>query len=134
MLLRGWRFALARRPTDSHRFVVNDKGYVSLMDPEGQRAIVFPLSGEVALLCSVDSPPGEGQSPWVLDDELTFTPGTVDSINRASWRLPGVTCVVGHPDEAEYLQALDLDGPLTLPALGPLRGRRAEGLLDWANV
>jgi hypothetical protein len=132
-LLRGWRFAVVRRPTDGRRFVLNDKGYATLMDPEGHRAIVYPLSGEVSLLCAVDAAPGDGESPWILEGELTFTPGAVQSINRASWRLRGVTCVVGHPDDAEYLLTLDLNGPLTMPALGPFRGRGVEGLLDWAN-
>jgi hypothetical protein len=126
------RIAAAYRPDDGGRFIVNDKGFTSIEAPNGRKGVIFPLSGAVALVCviGVGRYPGR-ESPW-LWGEVTFTPSGVDLINEASWRQPGISCVIAHPSDKERLLRLDTERELTVPALGPYRQRGVEDLFDWA--
>lgn len=131
-LLARSRFAVVRRPADGHRFVVNDKGYTTVADPYvDQKGVLFPLSGEVAVLCvpEVGEVPGRPDA-WLCAD-LTLTPGAVEGWNLASWQHKKSLLVIGHPDDEERIARLD-DRPLVFPALGPYRNRGVEGAFEWA--
>lgn len=131
-LLAECRIAFVRRPRDGPRFVVNDKGYATLEDPDNRKGVLFPLSGSVGVLAVTAVGLYEGRAePWVWG-ELTLTPGAVELLNEASWRLGGIRCVIGHPEDAESIQALSVDRELVAPLLGPFRGTGRADLFDWA--
>jgi hypothetical protein len=128
------RFALIRRGTAAPRFVLNDKGYVpmhdTLLDLKG---VLFPLSGEIAVLMVV----GAGQP---TDDyeagplaERNLNAKGMESVNQVAWTVTEITCVMAHPDDADYLLQLPESGPtVRLPRLGPYRGNREPGFFHWA--
>jgi hypothetical protein len=133
-LLATYRFAIVRRPSDGPRFIANDMGYATpLQDMEfGVKCLIFPLSPEVAVLAAIDvAKPSDEYQTGPMED-LTMTPATVDVVNEASWRLTGIACVFGHPDDREYLLNLDRNRELIGSALGPYRGTCDVGLADWA--
>lgn len=54
-------------------------------------------------------------------------------INDATWDTAGIRCVIGHPADAQAIEALTTGEKLTrMPELGPYRGNRESGLFDWA--
>lgn len=129
------RFAIVRRPVDGPKFIANDKGYAILRDRKfGTKCIVYPLSPHLGVLVVDDAAKaGDDYTAGPMED-LVLTPATVDVINEASWRLEGIDCVFGHPDEGDYLRQLDRQRVLELPPLGPYRGTCDRGLADWAVV
>lgn len=131
-MLAASRIAAVRRPTDGRRFVINDKGF-SVTGTTGTRVIVFPLSGDVALLCvnGIGLLPGRDH-PWLVRDDLVFTPAAVEIVNHVAWGQEGISCVIGHPLEAQCLLALDDHMDLVEPRLGWFRESRVRGLFDWA--
>ena len=109
-------------------------GYAApLQDAEFDvKCLIFPLSPEVAVLAAIDvAKPGDDYQAGPMED-LIMTPTTVDVVNEASWRLTGIACVFGHPDDGDYLLNLDRDRVLMGSALGPYRGTCDIGLADWA--
>lgn len=135
---RAWmaraRFALLRRRDPAQRFLANDKGYVPLHDvARDVRGVVFPLSGQVALLMVVEvAQPGDDyeQGPFA---ERTLNPKGMQIINGATWDTVGIKCVIGHPDDEQTIAALTTgEKTVRMPALGPYRGNREPSLLDWA--
>ena len=130
------RFAIVRRPIDGPKLIANDKGYaMPIQDREfGVKCLVFPLSPYMAVLAVVDAAKaGDDYTAGPMED-LTLTPAAVDVINEASWRLGGIDCIFGHPDEGAYLRQLDRERVLMFPTLGPYRGTCDLGLADWAVV
>jgi len=86
-LLALSRFAIVRTPEDGHRFVMNDKGYVTVADPyNDQKGVLFPLSGRVAVLCVPDIGEISDRTDAWLCTDLTLTPGAVEAWNLASWQ------------------------------------------------
>jgi hypothetical protein len=128
--LARWKFAVIHRSDEGPRFLVNDKGYASVQEDEARKATLFPLSGNVAILGAVDASDSRSEThPPEL--ERTLTPGSVESFNDASWQVPEIRCVIGHPDQEDELLRISDDIPLRQNRLGPFR-RNREGLLDWA--
>jgi hypothetical protein len=131
-LLAECRLAFLHRSPDGPRFVVNHKGYGSLEDPAGRKGVFFPLSGSVGVLAVVGVGEFEGRpSPWVWGS-MTLTPGGVELLNQACWRVPGIRFVIGHPEDSQRIAELSVDVDLMAPALGPFRGLNKGGLFDWA--
>jgi hypothetical protein len=133
-LLSRARFAVIRRGSHAPRFLINDKGYTSFLDLEfGARSVLFPLTGNVAVLIAVDAArqgdecdAGPYAVRWLNPKALRF-------VNGASWDQVNTRAVFGHPDDEQTLAALRHAGQLArLPRLGPYQGNREPGLLDWA--
>jgi hypothetical protein len=132
--MKTCRFAVVRRPSDGPRFVANIKGYAApLEDTEfGFACVIFPLSPEVAVLMVVGAAKADDNVNAGPMRDLTMTPAAVDLVNEASWRLRGIDCVFGHPDDQDYILRLDASRLLVPPAMGPYRGTGDVGLCDWA--
>lgn len=128
------RFAVIRRGKNARRFLLNDKGYVSLGDVAlGIRSALFPLTGNVAVLMAVsEAVPGDDfEAGPVAERALNVRGMTI--VNNATWELIGTTCVFGHPDDAPWIEALEgSEHTVRLPLLGPYEGNRESGILDWA--
>jgi hypothetical protein len=128
------RFALIRRGTAAPRFVLNDKGYVpmhdALLDLKG---VLFPLSGEIAVLMVVGvAQTTDDYEAGPLAERVLNAQG-MELVNRVAWTVPEIACVMGHPDDADYLLQLSVTGPtVRLPQLGPYRGNREPGFVQWA--
>jgi hypothetical protein len=131
-LLAEGRCAVLRTPEDAQRLVLNDKGFATIGDPyNGYRGVLFPLNGHVAVLHVPFVGQVEGRStPWLCAD-LVMTPSTVEMWNLASWQHVESGFIIGHPDDIGQLGRLD-ESPLSLPRLGPYRGRGVEGAYEWA--
>jgi hypothetical protein len=129
-LLAGWRFLRVTRPTESWRFVVNDKGYAPVIDQNGQEGVFFPLSADVGVIGAVGA--GSPTSQFVVAPTASreLVPGAVERLNQASWITRAIRCLIGHPDDAERLMRLDTSQRL-MPSLGAFRNRGQEGLFDW---
>ncbi|MGK4586216.1 hypothetical protein [Kitasatospora sp. HPMI-4] len=128
------RYAVIRRAAPAQRFVLNDKGYTGFQDPiRATRGLLFPLSGNLAVLMALDTAlPGEDYEDGPIA-ERTLNPASMAIANACSWGHSNIKCVIGHPDEAEEIAALsDTGDAISLPKLGPFRGTREPGLLDWA--
>ena len=131
-LLARCRFAIMHTPEDGRRFIVNDKGFATVLDPyNGQRGVLFPLSSAVAVLCVPEVGGVAGRSDAWLSMDLTLTPAAVEAWNLASWQHKDSLLVVGHPADKGWIETLD-DSQLTFPWLGPYRGRGVEGCFEWA--
>ncbi|WP_152626645.1 hypothetical protein [Streptacidiphilus carbonis] len=133
-LLSQARFAVIRRSKNARRFLLNDKGYVSVGDVAlGTRGVLFPLTGNVAVLMAVsEAVPGDDFEAGPLAERALNVRG-MDIINGSTWELNGITCVIGHPDDAPWIGELeDGDRTVKMPPLGPYAGSREGGMLDWA--
>ena len=133
-LLSRARFAVVRRSSHAPRFLLNDKGLTSFLDLEfGARSVLFPLTGNVAVLMAVDAA-REGDDyeagPYAV---RRLNPKALRFVNGASWDQVHTRAVFGHPDDEQTLAGLRSTGQLArLPLLGPYQGNREPGLLDWA--
>jgi len=133
-LMSRARFAVLRRGNHAPRFLINDKGYTSLLDLEfGARSVLFPLTGNVAVLMATDAVQ-EGDDyeagPYAV---RRLNPKALRFVNGASWDQVNTRAVFGHPDDEQTLVELQHTGQLArLPLLGPYQGNREPGLLDWA--
>jgi hypothetical protein len=128
------RFAILGHRSPAPRFLANDKGHVPLHDIwRDMRGVVFPLSGLVAVLMVVEAAQAGDdyeQGPLV---ERTLNRAGMKIINDATWDTAGIRCVIGHPADAQAIEALTTGGKLTrMPELGPYRGDRGCGLFEWA--
>ena len=131
-LLAEGRCAIVRAPEDGHGLVINDKGFATVRDPyNGYRGVLFPLSGQVAVLCVPYVGKVEGRTTAWLCADLIMTPATVEMWNLLSWQHVESGLVIGHPDDKCQLARLD-DSQPNLPRLGPYRGRGVEGAFEWA--
>ena len=132
-LMSQCRFALVHRPHDGRRFVVNDKGYARILDVEPSVInVFFPLSGETAVQMVVDAAQLGDDIEAGPMRELTMTPTAVECVNQASWSVPDIVCIMGHPDDGRWMLELDTAVDLTRPWLGPYRGTCDVDLSDWA--
>ncbi|MFG2951970.1 hypothetical protein [Streptomyces adustus] len=128
------RFALIRRGTAAPRFVLNDKGYIpmhdTLLDLKG---VLFPLSGEVAVLMVVGvAQPTDDYEGGPLAERILNAKG-MKIVNQIAWTVAEIICVMGHPEDADYLLQLSETGStVRLPRLGPYRGNREQGFFQWA--
>ncbi|MGI5461248.1 hypothetical protein ACQEWB_50510 [Streptomyces sp. CA-249302] len=128
------RFALIRRGTAAPRFVLNDKGYIPMHDTQlDLKGVLFPLSGETAVLMVVGlALPTDDYEAGPLA-ERTLNAKGMEIVNQIAWTVPEITCVMGHPGDADYLLQLSETGPtVRLPRLGPYRGNRDPGFYHWA--
>lgn len=131
-LLAEGRCAIVRAPEDGHRLVINDKGFATVRDRyNGYRGVLFPLSGQVAVLCVPYVGKVEGRTSAWLSADFTMTPATVEMWNLLSWQHVESGLVIGHPEDSDKLADLDESDPI-LPRLGPYRGRGVEGAFEWA--
>ncbi|MGW1917795.1 hypothetical protein ACWCQS_45945 [Streptomyces sp. NPDC002076] len=127
------RYALIRRGAAAPRFVLNDKGYIpmhdTLLDLKG---VLFPVSGDIAVLMVVGAAqPTDDYEAGPLT-ERTLNAKGMELVNRAAWTVTEITCVMGHPDDADYLLQLPETGStLRLPRLGPYRGNREPSYFHW---
>jgi hypothetical protein len=132
-LLSQSKLALLSRASESRRFVVNDKGYSTLQDPETRQiGVFFPLSSSLMILSVIGSGASDGWDSARPKHYFRLTPAAVQLLNEASWRQSGVKCVMGHPDDSSWIGQLDLARPLIAPRLGPYRGV-SGGFFDWAS-
>ncbi|MGW1563774.1 hypothetical protein ACWCQ1_46020 [Streptomyces sp. NPDC002144] len=130
------RYALIRRGTAAPRFVLNDKGYVPMHDTIlDLKGVLFPLSGQIAVLMVVGAAqPTDDYEAGPLAERILNAKGT-DLVNQAAWTVSEITCVMGHPGDADYLLQLPETGStLRLPRLGPYRGNREPSYFHWASA
>ncbi|MGQ4482106.1 hypothetical protein [Streptomyces sp. SAS_276] len=67
-----------------------------------------------------------------LAERILNAKGT-ELVNQAAWTVSEITCVMGHPGDADYLLRLPETGStLRLPRLGPYRGNREASYFHWA--
>ena len=125
------RFALVRRGRGARRFLINDKGYVVLGRP-GFRGYLFPLSGSISVLM-VDgaAQPGDDYERGPFAERI-LNPAGMRIINAATWGHGGIRCVMGHPDDAGWIGALEAGGTYHLPRFGPYQGNRESGMFNWS--
>ncbi|MGW7003697.1 hypothetical protein ACWGCW_12915 [Streptomyces sp. NPDC054933] len=128
------RYAVIRRGKSTQRFVLNDKGYISFQDPIRQlRGLLFPLTGNVAVLLALDTAPPSDNYEAGPFTERTLNPAGMAITNACAWGHTKIRCVIGHPDDAKMIVTLPETGTaLKLPQLGPFHGNREPGYLDWA--
>jgi hypothetical protein len=132
-LLAQSKMAFLGRAPESRRFVINDKGYITLQDSEtGQLGVFFPLSTTLIVLSVVGSGTSKGWDSARPKHYFNLTPAAVQLLNEASWRQPRIRCVIGHPDDASWIGQLDNTGPLVAPRLGPYRGVSGR-FFSWAS-
>lgn len=130
------RYALLRRGTGAPRLVLNDKGYVPMHDTVlDLKGVLFPLSVEIAVLMVVGvAHPTDDYEAGPLAERILNGKGT-ELVNQAAWTVNEITCVMGHPDDADYLLRLPETGStLRLPRLGPYRGNREPSYFHWASA
>lgn len=133
-LMAKARYALVCRGKGADRYLLNDKGYVSLQDVAlGVQGLLFPLTGNVAVLLAVfEAVPGDDYEAGPLTRRVLNARGMA-VVNGAAWEQDHITCVFGHPDDATWIGALgNRERSFKMPDLGPYRDSREPGLLDWA--
>jgi hypothetical protein len=131
-LLAEGRCAVVRVPEDGRPLVINDKGFATVRDPyNGYRGVLFPLSGQVAILSVPFVGKVEGRAEAWLSADLTMTAAAVEMWNHLSWQQVESGLVIGHPDDKCQLARLNDSEPI-MPRLGPYRGRGVEGGFEWA--
>ncbi|MGV9350192.1 DUF4238 domain-containing protein [Streptomyces spiralis] len=79
-------------------------GYIpmhdTLLDLKGA---LFPVSGDIAVLMVVGAAqPNDDYEAGPLT-ERTLNAKGMELVNRAAWTITEITCVMGHPDDADYL-------------------------------
>ncbi|MGW1008286.1 hypothetical protein [Streptomyces sp. NPDC002520] len=104
----------------------------TLLDLKG---VLFPLSREIAVLMVVGvAQPTDDYEAGPLAERSLNAKG-MELVNQATWTVNEITCVMGHPDDADYLLRLPETGStLRLPRLGPYRGNREPSYFHWASA
>jgi hypothetical protein len=126
------QLAVLRRAPESRRFVVNDKGYMTLQDSiNGMKGVFFPLSCDLMILAVPGSKPDGGWADMKPQRDLVLTPGGTEVLNRACWQQDGIKCLIGHPDDSSRIGKLSRSDPLVVPGFGPYRGAGGYGFFDW---
>jgi hypothetical protein len=128
------RFALLRRHCAARRFLVDDKGFVPLGDEQGNPTGVFlALSGSLAVLMALGAArPVDSFEQGPLAERTVNARGA-EILNNATWDHIGIRCVIGHPDDADYISTLQGHGRQLKVKIryGPYRGNRERGFFDW---
>ena len=133
-MMSGCRFALLRRGAGARRFLTDDKGFTPVGEPGRAPGVLFPLSGSLAVLMALGTAqPGDDyeQGPCA---ERTVNAKGVEILNSATWDHVGIRCVIGHPDDAADIRALQGHGRELRFKIryGPYRGNREPGFFDWS--
>jgi hypothetical protein len=126
------RFAIIRRGDFARRFIISNRGYVPVnADDTGTSGILFPLTGNVAVLMARETAQSEEdhQAGPVAVRQLTAR--GADMFHIATWNYQGVESVVGHPDDADWIGSIAYDSSADLPIRGPYVGNN-ERLFEWA--
>lgn len=131
--MAGARFAVVRRGTGAERLIVNDKGYVNLEESAhpGVRGVFVPLSNDVAVLAvAAAATAGEEyrRGPFA---QRTLNRRGVRVVNEAALRQFQVRCVIGHPEDADWIEKLG-DRVTKSPKHGPYCSTREHGMFAWA--
>ncbi len=127
------RFAVVHRDAGAERLIVNDKGYVNLEEEArpGVRGVFVPLSSDVAVL-AVGGTALAGEDyrtgPFA---QRTLNRRGVRRVNEAAPLQFQVRCVIGHPEDAEWIKTLG-ERATRAPRHGPFCSTREHGLFTWA--
>jgi len=65
--------------------------------------------------------------------DLALTRGGVEVLNQACWQQEGIKCLIGHPDDSQWIGRLSRNDPLLVPVLGPYRATSGTGFFDWMD-
>jgi len=129
------RFAVIRRGQWTRRFIIDNRGYVPLLDTvTGQSGVLFPLTGDVAVMMVWDAA-GPGEDYWAGPfAQLTLTDTGAQALHTATWSHKGIEVVIGHPEDAGWIAELadPPDHGAPLPWYGPYQGT-AWPVFGWAG-
>jgi hypothetical protein len=129
------RFAVIRRSEMARRFIVDDRGFVPLLDTvTGRSGVLFPLTGNVAVMMVWDvATPGEDYQAGPFA-QLVLTSTGAEALHTATWSHKGIELVIGHPEDAGWIAELSdpPDHGAPLPGYGPYRGT-SETVFGWAS-
>ena len=123
---------MARRSGLAPRFIIDNRGFVPLRDVQaGQSGVLFPLTGNVAVLMVLDTAgPGDDYTTGPFA-QLVLTADGAKAFHTSTWNHQGIECVIGHPDDADWIAKLTDEPEAWLPRLGPHRGT-AKTVFGWA--
>jgi hypothetical protein len=133
-VMAGSRFATLRRHPAAVRFVGDDKGFVPIGDEHGNPVgVFFALSGSLAVLMALGAAQSSDDYEQGPHAERTVNAKGAVILNDATWDHVGIRCVIGHPDDADYVETLqDHDRQIKVKIrYGPYRGNREPGFFDW---
>lgn len=133
----GWmaesRIAVVHRGAGAERLIVNDKGYAILEEEHrpGVRGLFVPLCGDVAVLAVSGTAQADEDHRSGPFAQRTLNRRGVRRVNEAVLRQFGITCVIGHPEDADRINRLGRHMPKP-PRLGPYCSNREHGMFNWA--
>lgn len=134
-VLANARFALIRRGQFARRFIIDDRGFVPLLDTvTGRSGVLFPMTGNVAVMM-VWGAAGPYDDYWARPfAQLTLTGTGAAALHTATWSHKGIAMVIGHPDDAAWIAELadPPDHGTDLPGHGPYQGT-AISVFGWAS-
>jgi hypothetical protein len=127
------RFAVVHRAAGAERLIVNDKGYVNLEESQrpGLRGVFVPLSSDVGVLAVSGAARANEDYQLGPFAQRTLNRRGVQVVNEALPRQFEVRCVIGHPEDADWIDALG-ERRTKPPALGPFCSTRERSLFGWA--
>jgi hypothetical protein len=128
------RFAVIRKSEDARRFIIDNRGFVPPRDEQtGQSGVLFPLTGNVAVLMVYDAAqPGDDYTSGPFAQRVLIATGA-QALHIATWNHGGIEFVIGHPDDADWIAELTDEPAASLPAFGPYQGS-SEAVFKWATV
>ncbi len=131
-VLASARFAVIRKSEMAPRFIIDNRGFVPLYDEvAAQSGVLFPLTGNVAVMMVYEAAGPEDDYATAPFAELMLTADGAKAFHSATWNHQGIDLVIGHPDDASWIAELTDEAEAWLPRIGPYRGT-AKTVLAWA--
>ncbi|HVX21284.1 MAG TPA: DUF4238 domain-containing protein [Acidimicrobiales bacterium] len=125
-----WRWRVLHSPEDAPRFMITDRGWMYVGEPDWpSHGLFLPMSPRVALLGYLDDirlPPKRA----AFDENLKMCQSWIEWFNAAAWYDPYISALIAHPDDRARLSSLPDHNDLRVTGYGPYRYRQSQGLFD----
>lgn len=123
-----WRWRVLHSPDDAQRFMLSDRGWIYVQEPEWPTLAIFlPMGPKVGILGYLDSaelPPR--QAPF--EEHRDLVPSFVEWLNAAAGSdQVFASAVYAHPNDESKLCDLPDLSTLGVNSRGPYRGHRGHG-------
>jgi len=125
-----WRWRVLHSPHDCRRFMLTDRGWIYVEEPEeASYGLFFPMGPRVGILGYLDEPHLPPRRP-PFAEHLDLCDSMIEWFNAASRDDPYIEALFAHPADRDRLARLPDHRDLRPNAYGPFRNRKSRSLFD----